>query len=292
MLFRDRRVTVRIYVPADYEWSAREYPVVYMFDGHNLFDRHDLDLRQGNGASTRRCRGLGEPAIVVGIDAPQNRYDRYAPCTPSVTGSTARAFERPPAQSGSAATATRLRRSHRTSEAVRRSHLPGCERSGAGRRGRLVDGRVHVFLVVGTRYQDRVSRVLAFSPVALDEPMRGFELREAIVGAGAPVAQRYYLDMGDRERLDYVRNPQELVDNLEGLRSALVHAGHRDVLARIVPGGVMTSGHGPPVSGGVSVGLLRRRTGLIPAASCGIGLARVVHWTGAVARVVSVVPGS
>ncbi len=234
MLFRDRRVTVRIYVPADYEWSAREYPVVYMFDGHNLFDRTTSTYGK-EWRVDETMQGLGEPAIVVGIDAPQNRYERYAMYTVSDWEYRARSSGRLLKRIRGYGDETAAFLIEQVKPYVEATYRAASDREQVGVAGSSMGG--YMSLVVGTRYQDRVSRVLAFSPVALDEPMRGFELREAIVGAGAPVAQRYYLDMGDRERLDYVRNPQELVDNLEGLRSALVHAGHRDVLARIVPGG-------------------------------------------------------
>ena len=81
MLLRDRRVTIRTYVPADYEWTDRDYRVVYMFDGHNLFDRttstYDKEWRIDEYMQTLGSGGC-EPAIVVGIDAPQNRYERFA----------------------------------------------------------------------------------------------------------------------------------------------------------------------------------------------------------------------
>ncbi|MBK9435403.1 MAG: alpha/beta hydrolase fold domain-containing protein [Micrococcales bacterium] len=234
MLLRDRRITVRIYVPADYEWSAREYPVLYMFDGHNLFDRTTSTYGK-EWRVDETMQSLGRPAIVVGIDAPQNRYERYAMYTVSDWEYRARSSGRLLKRIRGYGDETAAFLIEQVKPYVEATYRAASDREQVGVAGSSMGG--YMSLVVGTRYQDRVSRVLAFSPVALDEPMRGFELREAIVGAGAPVAQRYYLDMGDRERLDYVRNPQELVDNLEGLRSALVHAGHRDVLARIVPGG-------------------------------------------------------
>jgi hypothetical protein len=78
---------------------------------------------------------------------------------------------------------------------------------------------------------------MAFSPVAMDDPMRGYLLRDRIVSARAVPAQRYYLDMGDREKLDFVRDPQILVDHLEQLHQTLLTAGHQEVLARVIPGG-------------------------------------------------------
>ena len=172
---------------------------------------------------------------MVGIDAPQNRYERYAMYTVSDWEYRARSSGRLLKRIRGYGDETAAFLIEQVKPYVEATYRAARDRDQVGVAGSSMGG--YMSLVVGTRYPDRVSKVLAFSPVALDEPLRGFELREAIVGAGAPVTQRYYLDMGDRERLDYVRDPQELVDNLQELRSALAQAGHRDVLARVVPGG-------------------------------------------------------
>ena len=39
-----------IYLPDDYETSGKRYPVLYMFDGHNVF--FDKDATSGNSKST------------------------------------------------------------------------------------------------------------------------------------------------------------------------------------------------------------------------------------------------
>jgi len=93
----------------------------------------------------------------------------------------------------------------------------------------------YMALYVGSQYQRQVSKVLAFSPVALDAPMRGYELRGAVVAAGARPAQRIYLDMGDRERVDFCGG-QVLLDHLEELRLTVLEAGHTQVRARVIPG--------------------------------------------------------
>ena len=33
----DKKRKAYVYLPEDYEYSDRRYPVMYMFDGHNLF---------------------------------------------------------------------------------------------------------------------------------------------------------------------------------------------------------------------------------------------------------------
>ncbi len=85
------------------------------------------------------------------------------------------------------------------------------------------------------RFQQQVSKVMAFSPVLMDFPMRGYLLRDVIVQAGAAQPQRIYADMGDRERLDFCGSTA-LVEHLEEVRLTLAEAGHEQVLTRLIPG--------------------------------------------------------
>lgn len=62
---------VYLYLPVDYDWSPeRRYPVLYMFDGHNVF--FDSDATYG------KSWGLGEyldafqvPLIVAAVECNQ-----------------------------------------------------------------------------------------------------------------------------------------------------------------------------------------------------------------------------
>lgn len=59
--------TIWIYLPDGYKQTKRSYPVLYMFDGHNLFS----DKTATYGRSWRMNRYLNRhsiPLIVVGID--------------------------------------------------------------------------------------------------------------------------------------------------------------------------------------------------------------------------------
>lgn len=76
---------VYLYLPADYDWSPeRHYPVLYMFDGHNVF--FDSDATYG------KSWGLGDyldafevPLIVAAVECnhhPDNgRLSEYSPFT-------------------------------------------------------------------------------------------------------------------------------------------------------------------------------------------------------------------
>lgn len=73
--------TLHIYLPNDYEFSQERYPVMYFFDGHNLF--RDSDATYG------KCWGLetfldrwSKKMIVVGIECGhqgRERLDEYCP---------------------------------------------------------------------------------------------------------------------------------------------------------------------------------------------------------------------
>lgn len=78
----DQRLT--IWLPPGYAESARRYPVLYMHDGHNLFDpaKSNFDkVWAADKAMLRLIReGAVEPHIIVGIWAPgDDRYRQYLP---------------------------------------------------------------------------------------------------------------------------------------------------------------------------------------------------------------------
>ncbi len=71
--------TIRIYLPENYYNSLDHYPVLYMFDGQNLYDgRYSYS---GVGWQIDEClKYLGKDVIVVGIDnANEKRMEEYSP---------------------------------------------------------------------------------------------------------------------------------------------------------------------------------------------------------------------
>ncbi|WP_048148176.1 alpha/beta hydrolase-fold protein [Palaeococcus ferrophilus] len=79
-LNRTRRIWV--YLPPDYNTSGRHYPVLYMFDGQNLFDSATSFAGEWGVDETleRLYNESGFSLIVVGIDnGADKRIDEYAP---------------------------------------------------------------------------------------------------------------------------------------------------------------------------------------------------------------------
>jgi predicted alpha/beta superfamily hydrolase len=76
----DEARTVRVHTPAAHAGGDRRFPVLYMLDGHNLFDDSDATY----GRAWRLGAHLdahGPEVIVVGIDAAphERRNDEYTP---------------------------------------------------------------------------------------------------------------------------------------------------------------------------------------------------------------------
>ena len=84
--FKER--IVRVYIPSTYDFSNPEkrFPVLYMFDGKNLFDDYTSftgEWHVDESIEDLISRGLTDGVIVVGIDAPNKNIDRTLEMTPS-----------------------------------------------------------------------------------------------------------------------------------------------------------------------------------------------------------------
>ncbi len=80
----DQRLT--IWLPPGYDTVRRRYPVLYMHDGHNLFELKNSNFNKIWAADqamlAAMATGQVEPHIIVGIWAPGNdRYRQYLPRT-------------------------------------------------------------------------------------------------------------------------------------------------------------------------------------------------------------------
>ncbi|MFW1485322.1 alpha/beta hydrolase-fold protein, partial [Vibrio parahaemolyticus] len=71
------------WLPPGYDRSGKRYPVLYMHDGHNLFDVRNSNFNKiwavDQAMLQLAAEGL-EPRIVVGIWAPgKDRFRQYLP---------------------------------------------------------------------------------------------------------------------------------------------------------------------------------------------------------------------
>ena len=85
---------LHIYLPDDYDATEERYPVMYFFDGHNLFT--DADATYGKSWGMKEfLEGWGKKMIVVGIECGhdgQERLSEYLPY-PADAGSRFDIFE-------------------------------------------------------------------------------------------------------------------------------------------------------------------------------------------------------
>ena len=72
---------LHIWLPEDYETSGERYPVVYFFDGHNLFENGDATYGKSWGMK-EFLDGWGKRLIIVGMECSHtgtNRLVEYCP---------------------------------------------------------------------------------------------------------------------------------------------------------------------------------------------------------------------
>lgn len=231
LLRAGERQVVRVFLPTGYETSGRDYPVLYMFDGHNLFDRatsaFGAEWRIDETLTQLQATGALDGLIVVGIDAPDTaagRYSHYSAWDWTGPG-------------GEPVTATGAT----TADFIVDTLMPYVQTTYRVRTGRshtAIGGSSmggYMTLYVGYRHADRFGVLLSFSPAVLADPMRGDLLFEFLAQRDLPPGTRIYLDMGDAEELSYT-TPEDLVARLWETRDAVAATGPAELQARIVPG--------------------------------------------------------
>lgn len=72
---------LHIYLPDDYNWSEERYPVMYFFDGHNLFLNEDATYGKSWGMK-EFLDGWGKPMIIVGIECGHDGEERLSEYLP------------------------------------------------------------------------------------------------------------------------------------------------------------------------------------------------------------------
>lgn len=236
MLLRGERVGVRTYLPPDYETADRQYPVLYMFDGHNLFDRctstYGKEWRVDETMQRLHREGRWSPAIVAGIDAPADQTLRCAMYSLGEWDYRRRPDRRVQAHIDGYGEQTAAFLMERVKPYVEKVYGAPDTPEMVGVSGSSMGG--YMTLYTAAAYPQLVSKAMAFSPAALDFPMRGDRLRDHVLAAGSEHPQRFYIDMGGRERLEYA-GPAKLMRHLRDVHDTLVAAGHTDLLVRRFP---------------------------------------------------------
>lgn len=233
----DEPRSVRIYVPPGYDGSV-QLPVVYMFDGQNLFDPALATF----GKSWLVHRTLDElvgadpslSTVVVGIDSPYDGQERAAEMTigewdfpvvdyPEYIG-------RDPHIVGAGELTARFM-VEVVKPFVEANYAVARERERVAVAGSSLGG--YMSLYVMTRYPEQFGVVLAFSPAVFDQPMRGEVLRKALRDSRSEHRVRVYMDMGGREELRYASD--DIVGSLGPLTEAVSAPGYADLATAVFP---------------------------------------------------------
>lgn len=203
--FLEHEHTVVVFLPPGYGEGGRRFPVLYLHDGQNVFDRATSvgeEWRVDETAHELIEKGEIAPLIVVGVyNTGVHRIDEYAPTRDEEKGGGGRADdygrmlvqELKPFIDGEYAT------------------LPSAASTGLG--GSSLGGLLTMYL--GLRYPTVFSRLAVMSPsVWWDDRMILREV-EALPGRSA---QRIWLDSGTNEG-------EETIANTRALRDALLAKG-------------------------------------------------------------------
>ena len=165
LLRAGQRRAVRIYLPPGYERTDRDYPVLYMFDGQNLFDRTTTAYGMEWGID-ETIEGLVDAGrfsgvVVVGIDSPQGLLRRFAEYTAwdwMLGGE--------PVVAEGAVTAGFV--VEQVIPYVQATYRVAQDRARVGLAGSSMGGYMTLF--TGVRHPEVFGRLLAFSPIVLDDP--------------------------------------------------------------------------------------------------------------------------
>lgn len=213
----DRETHLLAYLPPSYETSNREYPVVYMHDGQNLFDErtsNDGEWRVDETMEALADEGI--EAIVVGVPCdPNARGVEYSPFSPGGSGAEDGPYD--PAEMGGGGADRYLSfLVERVAPIVEGEFRTKTDREHRGLVGSSLGGLVSLYGVF--EYPDRFGFAGVLSPAFWWTEGQIFEY----VAGQSRVPGRFYLDVGGDEMPDspelserYRQEARRMVDLLE-----------------------------------------------------------------------------
>ena len=209
-----------VYLPRGYARSEERYPVLYMFDGHNVF--YDSHAAFGKSWGMKEyLEKSGAELILVAVECNHEGFRRLNEYTPwSFSNRRFGTFEaegRTTMEWFTKELKPRMDSEYRT--------LP--EREHTLIAGSSMGGLMSIYAAV--EYNDVFSRAAALSPSLWVDPKA---MRAMIKNSALASPTRIYLDMGDAEADGRYHKSSRLFDTAK-----LLSAAGADVAARVVPGG-------------------------------------------------------
>lgn len=186
--------TVHIYLPDDYYSTEERYPVMYFWDGHNLF--FDSDATYGKSWGLKEfLDSWSQKLIIAGIECSHHgthRLDEYCPYDAELMGTRIHGEGRETMEWMTGVLKPYIDEHFRT--------IPSREATAIG--GSSMGGLMSLYAV--TMYNDVYSRAACVSPTLMivEEP-----LRKEISARSLTPDTRIYLSWGDREGGDDPHSP-------------------------------------------------------------------------------------
>lgn len=207
-----------VYLPPHYEFSGKSYPVLYMYDAQNLFDRRSTAFGQEWNVDESLQELYYEEnhsgLIVVAVDNSNRRACEYNvfpedPHPYCADGSAS-------GQSLNEAIVQELK------PWVDQRYRTRAEREYTAVMGSSMGGQMA--LALGLRYPDIVSRVFALSPSYQNQLRNPFRMPDWIRFLNPAANLAVYQDMGDAEVIRELNAPT-LIANMRAVQSALQNLG-------------------------------------------------------------------
>ena len=226
----ERTGTVRVYTPPNYDTSTGKYPVIYMQDGQNVFDRlsaaFGVEWQVDETLSRLILEGRLPPVMVVAVDNGIERACDYSPF-PDAVGCEGRPGRlNLYLQFVVEVLKPWIDREYRTLTGREHTAIIGSSRGGL------------VAVYAGIVHQATFSRVGGVSPTLNSDVLRG-SIPSLIEDTGRSANVRWWFDYGDAELvLGY--NAATMIAAMDATIFALRSVGFTDmeIQRTIVPGAV------------------------------------------------------
>ena len=208
-----------VWLPRGYEKSEKRYPVLYMFDGHNVFYDSHATFGKSWGMKEYLERS-GLELILVAVECNHEGFRRLSEYTPW-------SFSRRPVgaiEAQGKLTMDWITRELKPQIDAEYRTLP--EREHTMIAGSSMGGLMSIYAAV--EYNGVFSRAAALSPSLWVDPKA---MREMICSHALLPPTRIYLDMGSAEVNGHIRGLTGIFDTAKELTKA-----GADVAARVVPG--------------------------------------------------------
>ena len=199
--------TLHIYLPDDYDSTDAHYPVMYFWDGHNLF--FDSDATYGKSWGLKEFLDSWSPGLIIaGIECShrgEHRLDEYCPYDAELFGNRITGEGRETMEWMTGVLKPYIDGHFRT--------LPSRETTAIG--GSSMGGLMSLYAV--TMYNDVYSRAACVSPTLM---IVEYELRDELSSRSFDPDTRIYLSWGDRKARSAQSNDAQLHDEHGQLRAA------------------------------------------------------------------------